>query len=86
MPPSIWTRSELEEQIRTYKAALLACASGASYTIGSRSLTRQDLAHIREHLNYLASELATLERGSGPFLVEARIPRGGGRFGGWGGR
>ena len=40
MAISIWTREELTEQIRLYKAALKACASGASYTIGTRSLTR----------------------------------------------
>lgn len=75
MSPSIWTRPELEEQIRLYKAALKACASGASYTIGTRSLTRQDMAAIREHLDYLAGELAALDRGHGPIIVEARIPR-----------
>ena len=75
MATSIWTREELTEQIRLYKAALKACASGASYTIGTRSLTRQDLARIREHLNYLAGELAALERGRGPIIAYARIPR-----------
>lgn len=79
MAISIWTREELTEQIRLYKAALKACASGASYTIGTRSLTRQDMARIREHLDYLAGELAALERGRGPIIVQARIPRGGRR-------
>lgn len=55
---SIWTRPELEEQISIYKAALKACASGASYTIGTRSLTRQDMAAIRDHLDYLALRAA----------------------------
>lgn len=80
MSPSIWTREELTEQIRIYKAALKACASGASYTIGTRSLTRQDMAAIRDHLDYLAGELAALERGNGPIIVEARIPRRGRPF------
>lgn len=44
---SIWTRSEHEEQISIYKAALKACAWGASYTIGTRSLTRQDMSASR---------------------------------------
>ena len=74
---SIWTREELCEQIQLYKAALKACASGASYTIGKRSLTRQDLDDIRKHLDYLAGELAALENGRGPILVQGRIPRGG---------
>ncbi len=74
---SIWTRQELKEQIALYKEALKACASGASYTIGNHSLTRQDLDSIRAHLRYLADELAALERGRGPIIVQARIPRGG---------
>lgn len=74
MASSLWTRAELDEQIALYKRALKACASGASYTIGSRQLTRQDLPRIREHLGYLAGELAALERGRGPILVQARVP------------
>ena len=74
MSTSIWTRAELDEQIRLYKEALKKCASGASYTIGSRSLPRQDLPRIRDHLAYLAGELAALERGRGPVIVQARVP------------
>lgn len=74
MASSIWTRAELDEQIALYKRALKACATGASYTIGSRSLTRQDLPRIRDHLAYLAGELAALERGRGPVIVQARVP------------
>ena len=58
MKASIWTRSELEEQIALYKAAIAACASGASYSIGNRRLDRQNLAELREHLAWLAGELA----------------------------
>lgn len=79
MSTSIWTRKELDEQIVLYKEALKKCASGASYTIGSRSLTRQDLPGIRDHLAYLAGELAALERGRGPVIVQARIPHHGRR-------
>lgn len=79
MATSIWTRTELDEQIALYKEALKKCASGASYSIGSRSLTRQDLPRIREHLAYLAGELAALQGGRGPVIVQARVPRHGGR-------
>ncbi len=75
MSASIWTRQELIEQIALYKEALKACASGASYTIGSRSLTRQDIQDIRDHLDYLAGELSALQNGRGPVIVQARIPR-----------
>lgn len=78
MADSIWTRKELDEQITIYKKALISCASGSSYTIGSRSLTRHDLADIRAHLAYLAGELAALDGRRGPVLVQTRIPRGGG--------
>lgn len=82
MTTSIWTRVELDEQIALYKDALKKCASGASYSIGSRSLTRQDLPRIREHLAYLADELAALQGRRGPVMVQARVPHhgvGGGR-------
>ena len=70
---SIWTRQELLEEIALYKKALRACATGSSYTIGSRSLTRQDLDKIRAHLDWLAGELDALENGRGPKLVHGRI-------------
>lgn len=73
---SIWTRQELLEEIDLYKRAVKACASGSSYTIGSRSLTRQNLQDIRDHLDYLVGELAALEGRRGPVLVEGRIYRG----------
>jgi hypothetical protein len=77
---SIWTREELHEQIAQYKRALLKCASGSSYTIGTRSLTRQDLAEIRNHLSYLAGELAALDGRRGPLIVQGRINYGGRRL------
>jgi|GluameStandDraft_1065615.scaffolds.fasta_scaffold151394_2 bacterioferritin (cytochrome b1) len=73
---SIWTEQELREEIDLYKRAIKACASGSSYTIGSRSLTRQNLKELREHLDYLAGELAALEGRRGPVLVQGRIYRG----------
>lgn len=74
MNTSIWTKEEIDEQICIYKEALKKCASGASYTIGSRSLTRQDIPVIREHLSYLERERAALTRGRGPFMVALRWP------------
>jgi hypothetical protein len=74
---SIWTREELLEQITLYKDALKKCASGQSYTIGSRSLTRHDLADIRAQLDYYTKELAALDGRRGPLLVQTRINYGG---------
>ena len=73
---SIWTRQELLEEIALYKRAIKACASSSSYTIGTRSLTRQDLKELRSHLDYLVGELAALEGRRGPVIVQARIARG----------
>lgn len=72
---SIWTREELLEQIALYKKALKACATGQSYTIGSRSLTRQDIAELRDHLNWLTEELAALDGQRGPVFVRGIVPR-----------
>ncbi len=72
---SIWTREELLEQIALYKNALKACATGQSYTIGSRSLTRQDIAELRYHLNWLQDELAALDGQRGPVFVQGIVPR-----------
>jgi hypothetical protein len=77
---AIWTREELLEQIALYKRALLKCASGSSYTIGTRSLTRQDLPDIRAHLSWLANELAALSGRRGPLIVQGRINYGGRRL------
>ena len=75
MSTQIWTKDELLEQIGLWKEALKRCSMGQSYKIGTRELTRYDLAEIRKMLDYLSNELAALERGRGPFLVKARIRR-----------
>jgi hypothetical protein len=77
---SIWTREELLEQVALYKRALKQCASGSSYTIGTRSLTRQDLPEIRAHLSWLANELAAISGRRGPLLVQGRVDYGGRRL------
>ena len=73
---TIWTREELTTQIARWKQALLTCAAGKSYTIGSRTLTRHDLADIRSMLDYLAGQLAAIDDGTGPVFVQMRFPRG----------
>lgn len=58
---SIWTKSELLELICQWKKAYKAVSSGKSYTIGGRSLTRQDVSVIRAQLDSLARELDAVE-------------------------
>ncbi len=77
MTVSVWTKTELEEQITLWKTALKQCSMGKSYTIGSRQLTRQDISDIIDMLDYLTGELAAVETGTrGPVLVQGRRIRG----------
>ena len=49
------------DRLRAYYAAEKAVLSGQSYTIGNRTLTRADLADIRDTLDDLINSGATLE-------------------------
>lgn len=72
---NIWTRQEITEQLQAWKAALLAASTGKSYTIGSRTLTRYDLADIRAQLKYWENELAALNSPRGIKRVQRRMVR-----------
>lgn len=72
---SIWTKDELLSLIADWKAAYKAASTGKSYSIGGRTLTRYDLAHIRAQLSYLERELAALSGRRGPAFVQARFAR-----------
>lgn len=72
---SIWTREELHDLLAAWKAAYKAAATGKSYTIQGRTLTRYDLPEIRKQLAYLENELATLNGGRGSRRVIMRVPR-----------
>lgn len=71
----LWTKRELLELIAEWKAAYRAAATGKSYSIGQRTLTRYDLSEIRNQLSFLESELAALSGRRGPFFVHARLRR-----------
>jgi hypothetical protein len=73
---SIWTQTELEEQISTWKAALKACAVGQEYRTPDRTLTKADLPEIRKTLTFLEHELNRLQGRSGPVFVSGRVRRG----------
>ncbi len=70
---SIWTRDELLSLIATWKAAYQAAATGKSYTIGGRSLTRQDLSEIRAQIKFLGNELRTLDGGRGTLVARKAV-------------
>lgn len=57
---AIFTRAEKAQHIAKWKAALLAVAEGAEYTIGTRRLRRADLSDIQAHLDWL-DRLPTVE-------------------------
>lgn len=59
---SIFTRSELVQALKNWKAAYLAVSSGKSYSIGGRSLTRQDVATIRDQISWLTAQLEALDQ------------------------
>jgi hypothetical protein len=54
------TLSEAQTQLSAWEAALLAAASGKSYTIGDRQLTRQDVEEIRGTVTWLERKIKTL--------------------------
>ncbi len=58
---TVWTREELLALIASWKAAYKTASTGRSYTIGGRSLTRQDISEIREQLDFLQRELDALD-------------------------
>lgn len=72
---SIFTQTELLELREQWKAALKACATGKSYRIDDRELTRYDLDEIRRMLGWIEDQLAALSGRSASMLVRPRICR-----------
>lgn len=72
---SIWTRSELLEQIAACKAALLAAYKSKSSGVGSVNKTNHDIAALRSELGCLQADLAKLEGRAFPRVVKTRIVR-----------
>lgn len=72
---TIWAHSELLSLLADWKAAYQAASSGKAYTIGNRSLTRQDIPEIRRQLDYLQGELSALSGNSRSMRIPARIVR-----------
>lgn len=79
----IFTRAQKEEQKAAWNKALLACAGGQEYTIGSRRLRRADLPEIRETLEWLDSQPTVEDVRSGRALPRFTqlLPGRGGRGG-----
>jgi hypothetical protein len=75
---AIYTLPEITAEIALWKSALSAISTtGQAYQIGGRSLTRADLAEIRQHLEWLDARQTELTNGvSGGLLrVTGRVAR-----------
>jgi len=57
------TLAQAETQLTAWLAADTATATGQSYTIGGRSLTRANAREIRENITYWDSKVRRLTRG-----------------------
>ncbi len=58
---AVFSKKLCKEKVKTWLAAEEAIATGQSYQIGTRNLTRADLKQVREELEYWAGKLAEAE-------------------------
>ena len=57
------TLQDAQKHLQAWLQADLAVATGQSYRLGSRELTRVDVKHIKERINYWTSEVYRLKKG-----------------------
>ena len=69
------TIEEAQETLRLWLDAERAVATGQSYKIGTRSLTRANLADIRESIQFWRREIARLEAKHTGARVFRAVPR-----------
>ena len=55
---AVFSKELCSKKLNTWLAAEEAVATGQSYQIGSRMLTRADLKRVREEMEYWAGKLA----------------------------
>ncbi len=58
---AIFSKKLCQDKLNTWLACEEAIATGQSYQIGSRMLTRADLKQVREEMEYWATKLAEAE-------------------------
>jgi hypothetical protein len=58
---AIFSKELCREKLNTWLAAEESIATGQSYQIGTRMLTRADLSDVREEMEYWAGKLAEAE-------------------------
>lgn len=69
---------EATQELELWKEARRFAATGKSYQMGSRQLTRYDLSEINSQITFFARAIEALRAGSGggPVRVIARMHRG----------
>jgi hypothetical protein len=71
-----YTLTEAKAELELWKEAKRAAATGKSYTIGSRQLTRYDLAEINREIDRFAEIVGALSTGrTAPTKVYGRQSR-----------
>lgn len=68
-----WTLEEAKENLRLWLEAAKTVATGQSYRIGTRWLTRASLREINEQIRFWRGEVAKLEYGYGNGVRVLRI-------------
>jgi hypothetical protein len=70
-----WTLAVAREHLAAWLEADAAVATGQSYTIGSRTLTRADAARIAERIAFWRRQVEQLESGRSGVRVVRAVPR-----------
>ena len=71
-----YSLEEAKTELELWKEARRAAATGKSYQMGSRQLTRYDLSEINEQISFFANVIDTLSGSSGGLVrVIARVRR-----------
>jgi uncharacterized small protein (DUF1192 family) len=68
-----WTLEQAKTHLQAFLEAEIAVATGQSYRIGSRSLTRANLSEIKERINFWKNEVERLESGRPKGIRQMRV-------------
>lgn len=61
LPPPVVTLAYAQERLAEWMAALTSASSGQSYSIGNRTLTRQDIPQIRAEIQRWSNTVAAVQ-------------------------
>ena len=59
---AVFSKELCQQKLNTWLATEESIATGQSYQIGNRMLTRADLKEVREEMEYWAAKLAEAEK------------------------